>query len=377
MKRVYLLWLPGSPVPFSAPSRGQGLGITAGRGPDLLSLGATGESTPTPVAGNQPPVVSIAAEEVASCLGTKAMKFTVTASDPDGDMLTWHWQGVDGRDHVDADAVARLYPSGKHEVSVVVSDGREAKRRRCIRLPCLQFPNMIAVLVLISTARSSVRVNMDLPMASSPIPVRPLGRFLGPIGSPLTRVKTPCPWARSRKLGTTKCLRYVILMAVLCSYLPKVLILVGLEPTKLPPRSSADDRFMITGTQMKAENPGLKLSGIPYATYDVVMYLGGNPTLPVPEQNLWETVGIPVTVSKKDKKAKARKEGDLVITLNGQKKTFATAKDTHNRWPGYYSLLDDANPQGNVIIWKGVTGKTLSFHAQGSAIAGIQILEAK
>ena len=65
------------------------------------------------------------------------------------------------------------------------------------------------------------------------------------------------------------------------------------------------------------------------------------------------------------------------MTVNGKATTYAAASDKHYRWPGYYSLLNDANPQGNVLVLNNQKGTSLNLHVAGSGLAGVQVCETK
>ena len=129
---------------------------------------------------------------------------------------------------------------------------------------------------------------------------------------------------------------------------------------------------------MGASSKGLKLTDIPYASWDLVIYFAGNTSGKAHPDAIW-LGGAPVEDGKKKKKkCGSRPIADLKVKVNGQEKTFVAAGEKHTRCPGYYSVLDESNPGGNVIIWSGLSGSKLDFHIDsGGRVAGIQVLEVK
>ncbi|GEM_PF-764069 len=365
-----------SPLPAEAAQ----LGMPQLSGPDLLSLGPTGESQATPVAGNQAPVVRIVAKELASALGTKAMQFKVEATDPDGDPLSWHWQGLEGQNHEDAPMVKHLYHSGSHQVSVVVSDGRggETAAVHSFKVPELsEYGRGFGINFLGQIKRRTGEGWSD---GVSAYPGETFGAV--PMSNWLNASQSRDKFliGPTQKIGheTIPSLRdgdgNLLQIQTEGSHIGG-----GQSLATLPSTTTADDRFMSMGASMGEKAAGLKISGIPYASWDVVIYFIGNSSGTVNPDAIWlDAVPEEGGKKKKKKKGASRPIADLKVTLNGQEKSFTAAGEKHPRWPGYYSLLDENDPQGNVIIWSGLSGSKLDFHIDGGGrVAGIQVLERK
>ena len=92
-----------------------------------------------PEPGNQLPQVRIRAEEMATVLGSKSVRFMVEATDPDGDAVIWEWHTGEGPLHTNESVVGRIFTSGEHVVSVVARDehGAESVAMTTITVPQL------------------------------------------------------------------------------------------------------------------------------------------------------------------------------------------------------------------------------------------------
>ena len=130
------------------------------------------------------------------------------------------------------------------------------------------------------------------------------------------------------------------------------------------------------------------IEGIPYARYDVIAYVIGDPQASCPpmlgaitEAASDGGASAPADTSKKrkKKKKKSRKPAAAVIptfTANGVSTTFP-AITQHNRINGAFTEITADNPGGNVVILRGVTGATCTLTLDGAFVGGLQIVEAK
>ncbi len=361
-----------SPLPAEAAA----LGKPALRGPDLLSLGSADVETVTPVAGNRPPVVRLVTETRAHFLGTKAVQFRLEASDPDGDELTWTWQGLDGRDYSDRETVGKLFHSGVHAVSVIIRDGRggETAAVQRIEVPEINhygrgfgfnFTSLVKRQGEYGWADGVIAHPGEtfgaVPMAHWIRASQSKGGLSFGIGQGLGHTEES-PWRDGQdtvlpvqdsnsNLGGSR------------SY------------TELPRHTRADDRFMAMGALMEKEDQGLSLTGIPYRNYDVLVYLSGNPGLSSPPDRMWD---VPESTGKKKKKApRGKPMGVLQVMVNGKEIPVPAGPHKHYRWNGMYSPLNETNPAGNVLVVEGLSGEDLTVHVTGSLLAGVQVLERK
>lgn len=93
----------------------------------LTACGGDGSSPASPSGGgNRPPTVTIGVSSTAALVSVSSLTFSASASDPDGDSLTYQWDFGDGSS-ASGQTVRKTYDrAGAYQATVRVTDSRGA-----------------------------------------------------------------------------------------------------------------------------------------------------------------------------------------------------------------------------------------------------------
>jgi len=338
-------------------------------GSDVASL-QNPELGATPMAaGNRPPQVQIVSEVVGEMKGAQTIRFVAKTSDPDGDSLTLRWALPDSQNVTDKNAVMQVLTAGTYTVDLEADDGRGGKSRvskiiqvegqkaRSVSIDFMYesaasggtFPGERVGLVP-SSLWNHINASISRRAKTNQVPNR-YGPQPEKHGQPLQQL-----WVDSE--GNTFPMKVTF---------PKKLR--GYNHKELPwnVRKSPVHRLMRNGISTEE----MVVEGLPFERYDVIIYLAGRLHLPSPPHSWWLQDGKPDTGKKKKR---APQYGEPMLRANQQQATF-TANTQHTRWNGVLSEVSPQNPNGNVIVLRGVSGKTCRLTLTGTAVAGLQFVE--
>ncbi len=347
-------------------------------GSDRLSLGGPIAQGGTLAAGNTAPKLRVQSEVLSRMDGAQTVRFTAQVSDAEGDAVRLNWHLPNGETFPEgASSYTRILTAGPHTVMVEADDGRGGFIRETLQI---RVPGSSARSISIDFEKDSARDGLF----HSTYPGERCGLVPSTSWNQLAyrnpgRGKTPGVIYPKHGLSTdpdARSMQYLWLdneghPVDLVVTLPKGANQQNFYREQGIPRRSPIERLMNIGL----ETEQLMIKGVPYKTYDVIVYVLGDVTKQTPADAWWVHKGADLSKTAKKRRKKANPPSNtVVVKANGVSATFAPLARTH-RWNGHLQEITDKHPNGNVIILRNVTGSELNMTLKGAFYAGIQLVE--
>ncbi len=339
---------------------------------DVVSLkGPLPERIPL-ASGNRAPQVSIQQRTLGEMPGARTVELKANATDPDGDPVNLTWYMPDGNQYRNVQTMTRSWTAGTYTVSLFADDGRGGRTRETVTLEIEGLPGRSISFDLMNMKPGEFGI----------FPGEQVG--LAPSANWNTVLK---PSKRKQKGGTSDGSQFPrfgsavkvhsdekLWMDSTGQAIPglKVRLPKGIDigvDRGMPYALNRSPTTRLWRSGGKTEE--LVVEGIPYATYDVIVYLMGD-TGKEPGTSPWWSDRADTASSSRKKRRSTGSSGDPIISVNGTKVEIAPGL---NRWNGIYSELTADNPNGNVLFFRGIRGSTCTLKLSGGVVAGFQIIE--